>query len=126
PSFSHSGIFFRKSTDGGATFGDIYDLNVAGKISIVNPKIALIQNNIYVVGESGSAGINDITFRASSDSGNTFTGPTNLNSDEPVQSSNPSQLVLIPQFKPDIPESIPSNSQFSNSQNASFVLGQLD
>ncbi|TLX93405.1 MAG: exo-alpha-sialidase [Thaumarchaeota archaeon] len=126
PSYSHSGISFRKSTDGGATFGDIYDLNVASKTAILNPKIALIQNNIYVAGDSGSAGIDDITFRASSDSGNTFTGPTNLNSDEPVQSSNPSQLVPIPQFKPDIPTGVPANSQFSNSQNASFVLGQLD
>jgi sugar lactone lactonase YvrE len=126
PSYSHSGIFFRKSTDGGTTFGDIYDINVAGKTPIVNPKVTFTQNHIYVAGDSASAQISNITFRASSDSGDTFTGPTNLNSNEPVKISNPSQLALIPQFKPDIPTSVPPNSQFVNSQNASFVLGQLD
>ncbi len=126
PSYSHSGTFFRKSTDDGITFGNIYDLNVSGKSPIVNPKIALTENNIYVAGDSASAGINDIAFRASSDSGSTFSGPTNLNSDGSVQSSNPSQLVQIPTFTPDIPTNVPANSQFVNSQNASFVLGQLD
>lgn len=126
PSYSHSGIFFRKSTDGGETFGEIYDLNVSSKTPIVNPKVAFAQNHIYVAGDSAAAQISDIAFRASLDSGNTFTGPTNLNSDGPLQSSNSSLLVPIPQFKPDIPTSVPPNSRFSNSQNASFVLGQLD
>lgn len=126
PSYSHSGLFFRKSTDGGTTFGDIYDLNVLGNTAILNPKVVSVQNHIYVVGDSGSPGINDIIFRASSDSGETFMGPINLNSDDPVHNSSPSKLVPIPEFKPDIPTSVPANSQFSNSQNASFVLGQLD
>jgi len=126
PSYSHSGIFFRKSTDAGITFGDIYDLNVAGKTAILNPKIVSDQNDIYIAGDSGSPGMDDITFRVSADSGETFTSPVNLNINESVQNSQSSLLVPIPQFKPDIPTSVPANSQFSNSQNASFVLGQPD
>jgi sugar lactone lactonase YvrE len=126
PSYSHSGVFFRKSTDNGSSFSDIYDINVAGKTAILNPRITSSGNHLYIDGDSGSPGINDIIFRASSDSGVTFTGPVNLNSNESVQSPKSSPLVLIPEFKPDIPTSVPANSKFADSQNASFVLGQPD
>jgi len=119
PSYSHSGVFFRKSTDGGETFGNIFDLNSANKSGISNPIVFSSQNHIYVAGDSG-------VFRASSDLGSTFTYVANLDTMEQSKASAAEPLLLVPEFKKDIPTLEPANSQFSNSQNASFVLGQPD
>ncbi|MGI0066716.1 MAG: sialidase family protein, partial [Nitrosotalea sp.] len=117
PSYSHSGVFFRTSTDGGKTFGNIFDLNSQNKSGISNPIVVSSQNHIYVAGDSG-------TFRASNDLGSTFTYVANLDTVKPSNASIAEPLFLVPEFKQDIPTLEPTNSQFSNSQNASFVLGQ--
>ncbi|MBI3841561.1 MAG: hypothetical protein HY295_00155 [Thaumarchaeota archaeon] len=126
PSYSHSGVFFRKSVDGGSTFGAIYDLNAENKTRILNPKVTSSEKSIYVVGDTGAPGTSDVIFRSSTDSGETFSESSNLNSDKPVKTGVHEPLLLVPEFRPDIPQSEPPNSQFSNSQPASFVLGQPD
>lgn len=69
-------LFFRKSTDGGTTFGPTQVLmeNAPGD-SLVLPQVAVSANNVYVVWMNGSPqeGAN-ILFRKSADAGMTF-GP---------------------------------------------------
>jgi hypothetical protein len=84
-------ILFRKSGDGGATFGQIINLsNNTGESS--DPQIAVFDlrgsNNIYVVWQdktpnaslnNSSNSANTILLRTSTDGGSTFGQPINLN-----------------------------------------------
>lgn len=63
-------IFFRRSSDGGATFGDTTNLSENAVVSLF-PGIAVSGNNVYVVWRDGS----EISYRRSIDSGVSF-GPT--------------------------------------------------
>lgn len=117
PSYSQTGVFFRTSTGKDAAFGDIFDLNHVNTGGLTNPKVALLGNHLYVGGDTG-------TFRTSNDFGVTFNAISNLDTVEPVKSGVAIPLFKVPEFKQDVPTSEPPNSHFSNSQNASFVLGQ--
>jgi hypothetical protein len=72
-------VFFRRSTDGGASFdGKINLSNSAG--SSVEPKIDIFKNNVYVVWADNIAPTNDdILFKSSTDGGASFSNtPINL------------------------------------------------
>lgn len=82
-------VFFKKSSDGGATFSDTIDLskNIG---SSFNPGIAVSGNNVYVVwqDDTGSTGNTGIFFQKSSDGGATFGQAIHLSNNNGT-SSNP-------------------------------------
>jgi hypothetical protein len=49
-------IFFKKSTDGGATFGDTINISNNAGLS-ENPQIASSGNNVYVVWKDNTTGM---------------------------------------------------------------------
>jgi hypothetical protein len=65
-------IFFKKSNDGGDTFGSPINLSNNSGFS-EHPQIASVGNNIYVVWVDDSSGEREIMFCKSSNSGKTFT-----------------------------------------------------
>ncbi|MGI8834834.1 MAG: sialidase family protein, partial [Nitrososphaeraceae archaeon] len=78
-------IFFKKSTDGGNSFGKIIDLSRNNNEntdnnthSSFNPQLAVSGNSVYVVWQEDDAttGNQDIFFKKSTDGGNSF-GPVN-------------------------------------------------
>ena len=67
-------LFFRKSTDGGTTFGPTQNLmeNAPGD-SVGQPQVAVSGNNVYVVWEKGNPGDGEkILLRKSIDAGVVF------------------------------------------------------
>jgi hypothetical protein len=84
-------VFFRRSTDNGASFKDIVNLSNNAGYSI-DPQMAVIGGNVYVVWRDtpGSAGTaaNDIFFKRSTNSGASF-GTTKNISNNPGESSSP-------------------------------------
>ena len=82
-------IFFRASTDGGQTFGQIQ--NLSNNIGISEgSKIAAYEQNVYVVWEDEASGSEpEIFFRASNDGGQNFGMTQNLSNNSGF-SINPS------------------------------------
>jgi hypothetical protein len=81
PPPGHSDIFFKRSTDGGITFGPPKNLSHNPGDSS-NPRIAVSGSNVYVVWEDNTTPITngnfDILIVGSSNSGSTFSSPFNL------------------------------------------------
>jgi hypothetical protein len=78
-SFGNDEILYRRSTDGGMTFGPIDNLsNNAGFSNF--PAIAALENNVYVVwqDQDSISGDNEILFRKSTDGGSNFGDTVNL------------------------------------------------
>ena len=77
----HWNVFFAKSTDGGKTLKTmmISALNKGNTID-QNTEIAASGSNVYVTWWTNKTGVLMPLFRASSDGGNTFAKPINLNS----------------------------------------------
>ena len=73
-------VFFRASTDGGATWGEKNNLSDDSGSSD-NPQIAVVGSNVYIVWRDSSAGKNDILFRASTDGGASWSTAKNLSKD---------------------------------------------
>jgi hypothetical protein len=81
-------IFFRRSTDGGKTFGSTENLSGNDGSSVV-PQIAISgRNNVYVVWQDDTSGNLDIFFKRSTDGGKTFGNTENL-SDNDGESREP-------------------------------------
>ena len=76
-------IFYKKSTDGGATFGDTINLSENAVASLF-PGIAVSGNNVYVVWRDGS----EISYRRSTDSGINFSPTENLSDTTGVSSAS--------------------------------------
>ena len=74
-------IFYKRSTNGGATFSEAVNLSDNDGESNI-PAIAVSGNNVYVVWQDSSPGSLDIYYRRSVDGGVTFTSEVNL-SDSP-------------------------------------------
>lgn len=72
-------IYFRKSTDGGITFGEDINLSKSPGFS-EHPQIAAIGNNVYIVWVDDTYGNKEISFIKSDDAGSTF--------DEAIKISN--------------------------------------
>jgi hypothetical protein len=70
-------ILYRRSTDGGATFGSTINLSNNVGFSWI-PKIAASGNNVYVVWEDDTTGNNEILYKKSTDGGATFGTTVNL------------------------------------------------
>ena len=68
-------IFYRRSFDGGATFGPIINLSNNAGVS-ARPAIALSGNNVHVVWDDNTSGNFDILYRRSTDGGASFTEST--------------------------------------------------
>jgi hypothetical protein len=70
-------ISYRRSTDGGATFGSTVNLsNSVGDSQL--PAIAVSGNNVYVVWQDSTSGDNNIFYRRSTNNGSTFGSTVNL------------------------------------------------
>ena len=68
-------ILYRRSFDGGATFGPTINLsNNAGQS--FRPAIAVSGNNVHVVWDDNTPGNFDILYKRSTDGGASFTEPT--------------------------------------------------
>jgi hypothetical protein len=70
-------ISYRRSTDGGATFGSTVNLSNNAGLS-QSPAIAVSGNNVYVVWGDNTAGNGEISYRRSTDGGATFGSTVNL------------------------------------------------
>ena len=70
-------ILYRKSTDGGATFGSTINLSNNGGSSL-NPKVATISNSVYVVWQDNTPGNPEIFHRRSTTAGTSFGSTINL------------------------------------------------
>ena len=97
-------VFFRESTDGGKTFGNIIQLNGKGGF-VSEPYMAVSGNNVYVAWDYSSQTNNSkhVFFKRSSDSGNSFgkarildSGPQSGNDFvEHVEANGPYVYVLM-------------------------------
>src|ERR671919_165659 len=81
-------IYFKRSVDNGTTFGSLENLsNTHGNST--DPKIALYNNNVYVVWSDDSTGNGDIYFERSVDNGTTFDSTNNISKNNTGASSTP-------------------------------------
>jgi hypothetical protein len=121
-------IFFRRSTDGGHTFGDIVNVSNNNNNSRESnlAQISVSGDNVYVVWEAKMLQNNDIFFRRSTDGGHTFGDIVNV-SNNSGSSSNP-QIVALPSVVTKEVEvinnssSINNNNNYSESNNEVYVL----
>jgi hypothetical protein len=82
-------ILFKRSTDGGKTYGDVLRLSPGIPSAVFNPKVSSEGNNVYVVWQGDSqSGNQDILMRKSTDNGKTFAKVINVSND-PAGSGNP-------------------------------------
>jgi hypothetical protein len=70
-------IFYKRSTDGGATFGPVLNLSDNPNLSH-HPAIAVFGNNVYVVWHDETPGNFDILYKRSTDGGANFEPTQNL------------------------------------------------
>lgn len=80
PTFDINGIFFKKSQDGGKTFGKERDLNKlnSNPRDMSNPQITVSGNDVYITGDTQDRG-QEIFFVASHDNGKSFGKIININ-----------------------------------------------
>jgi hypothetical protein len=96
-------IYFKRSTDGGASFGDIINLsNDLG--DSYNFKVSLSGDYMYIVWQDETLGVNgtaDIFFKRSTDGGATFSDTINLSNntgdstDPDIASSNDGDIYVV-------------------------------
>ena len=86
-------IFYKKSTDGGATFGPTINLSNNHGQS-VTPSIAVSGNNVHVVWADNTPGNFDIFYKRSTDGGASFIAPEkNLSNNAGLFSGDPAVAV---------------------------------
>ena len=86
-------IFFKRSTDGGATFGPTINLSDNVGESML-PSVAVSGNNVHVVWmDDSDSGINDIFYRRGTDGGASFVEPAKNISDNVGDSDSPAIAV---------------------------------
>jgi hypothetical protein len=78
-------IYFRKSTDGGASFTDVINLSNNAGVS-QNFQLITSGNNVYVVWQDGTPGNYEVFFTASTTGGASFTDVINLSNNAGVSS----------------------------------------
>jgi Neuraminidase (sialidase) len=76
PDETLSDIFFRRSTDNGATWKFFKNLSSTGGAE--SPQMAVSASNVYVVWTDDTPGNNDIFFRRSTDNGATWKSKVNI------------------------------------------------
>jgi hypothetical protein len=95
-------VYFTKSSDGGASFGNIINLSNDPGDSY-EPRLAIAGNNVYIIwvdGTPGPSGSPDILFRRSTDGGATFGTTINLSnnagfSSEPEMAVSGSNVYIV-------------------------------
>ena len=86
-------VFYRRSLDGGATFGQTINLSDNPGLSL-NPEIALSGSNVYVVWHDHELPVNaEIFYRRSTDGGASFEPTRNL-SNSPETSERPTLAAI--------------------------------
>ncbi|MDH2908290.1 MAG: sialidase family protein [Candidatus Nitrosotalea sp.] len=108
PTFDTVGIFFKKSTDWGSTFGNAIDLNKNDPLPIQmgDPHLVASENNVYVTGDSVEKS-HDIFFIASHDGGYTFGKMVNIDDFNPTGVIVPTVDSPLKQLKSGVaPENI--------------------
>ncbi len=73
-----SDIFFKRSTDGGASFGDIINLSSNPNSRSSLPNIEVLENNIYTAWSDGPFNNGEVNYRRSTDGGASFGDIINL------------------------------------------------
>ena len=71
-------IYFKRSVDNGTTFGEIENISINTTGMSFLPQISAVGNNIYVAWVDTSTGSNEIFFRHSNNTGESFRGAREL------------------------------------------------
>jgi hypothetical protein len=71
-------IFYKRSTDGGATFENVVKISTSAEINKDGGEVAASGNNVYVVWGEEPSGKAEILYRRSTDGGATFGSTINL------------------------------------------------
>ena len=74
-------IFFKKSTDGGASFGDTINLSNSFNIHSTLPSLTLLNENVYTAWTEGPLNDGEVYYRRSTDGGASFGETVNLSND---------------------------------------------
>lgn len=86
--FYNRQIFFKRSIDGGDTFGNTTKITNISSLDSLNPQIAAANNNVYLLWQSNSGNVSkQLFFKRSIDGGDTFENATNM-SDHQKNSAN--------------------------------------
>jgi hypothetical protein len=93
-------IYFKRSTDGGATFGNSFNLSNNNGLSVY-PRIAAstTSNDVYVVWSDNSKGNYDILFKRSTDGGATFNFTKDLSNNDKLSARTGTNITA---FNPQI------------------------
>src|ERR687889_2491893 len=83
-----SDIFFKRSTDGGASFGDIINLSSNPNSRSSLPNIGVLENKIYTAWSDGPFNNGEVNYRRSTDGGASFDNTIDL-SNRRGDSTNP-------------------------------------
>jgi hypothetical protein len=71
-------VYFKRSVDNGTTFGEIENISINTTGTSFFPQISTVGNNIYVAWVDTSTGNNEIFFRHSNNTGESFRGAKEL------------------------------------------------
>jgi len=74
-------VFFKRSTDGGASFGDTINLSNNPNSQSSLPTLALLDNNVYTAWSDGPFNNGEVHYRNSADGGASFGDTINLSND---------------------------------------------
>jgi len=74
-------IFFKKSTDGGASFGDTINLSNSFNTHSTLPSLTLLNENVYTAWTEGPFNDGEVYYRRSTDGGASFGETVNLSND---------------------------------------------
>ncbi len=96
-SSTNDDIFFRASTNNGASFGAVINLSNDAKDS-TKPQIAAVGTNVYVVWQTSTSAPTDIFFKASTNNGATFGTVINLSSSSHSTSALDPQIAAVGTF----------------------------
>ena len=76
-----SEIYFKKSTDGGASFGDTINLSNSFNTQSTLPSLTLLNENVYTEWTEGPFNGGEVYYRRSTDGGASFDETVNLSND---------------------------------------------
>jgi len=74
-------VFFKRSTDGGASFGNTINLSNNPNSQSSLPTLALLDNNVYTAWSDGPFNNGEVNYRKSTDGGASFGNTINLSND---------------------------------------------
>jgi hypothetical protein len=74
-------IYFKKSTDGGASFGDTINLSNSFNTHSTLPRLTLLNENVYTAWTEGPFNDGEVYYRRSTDGGASFGETVNLSND---------------------------------------------